>query len=199
MDVVYDLVAAPDWFLFAVANVLFWGAIAFKVALPLMGFAAKYVMRGRRVAEAEVVYMSSGTIVETDTETGEIRHLPPANEEHATSKRGKGKDKIRWLFGHRRKAIDPRDFEPYGWPPDPDEEIPASERDQLLINTIALSEARMTGRLKDPAHPHSPAKKSAWREGWRLATQKLRVLVSAWCGDGEYPHKRKDIRAHWTN
>ena len=199
MDVVYDLVAAPDWFLFALANVLFWGAITFKVALPLAGFAAKYVLRGRRVAEAEVIYMSDGAIVELDTETGERELLPPADEEHAKSKWGRGKDKKRWLFGHQRQAINPRDFEPYGWPPDPDEEMSVGERDQLLINTIALSEARMTGRLKDPAHPHSPAKKSAWREGRRVATQKLQVLASAWCGDGKYPHKRKDIRAHWTN
>lgn len=199
MDVVYDLVASPDWFLFALANVLFWGAIAFKVVLPLAGFAAKYVLRGRRVAQAEVLYMSDGTILETDTETGDRKLLPPDDEGYSASKWSRGEERRPYRFGNRRKAVDPSDFEPYGWPPDPDEEMPAAERDQLQANTIALSEARVTAQLKNPTHPHSPAKKSAWREGWGLAKKKFRVLALAWCGDGEYPHKRKDIKAHWTN
>ncbi|MYF45460.1 MAG: hypothetical protein F4223_03295 [Rhodobacteraceae bacterium] len=199
MDIIYDLVASPDWFLFALANVLFWGAITFKVALPLAGFVAKYVLMGRRVAQAQVVYMSDGAVLETDTETGEVERLVPADEEHPASKWGSGKERIRYLLGRRREAVDPRDFEPYGWPPDPDEELSVGERDQLLVNTIALSEANMTAQLKDPTHPHSPVKKSAWREGWGMATKKFRVLIFAWCGDGEYPHKRKNIKAHWTN
>ena len=199
MDIVYDLVASPDWFLFVLANVLFWGAITFKLALPLAGFAAKYVLRGRRVAQAQVVYMSDGAILETDPETGETRLLSPADEEHPASKWSRGKEWIRYLFGRRRETIDPRDFEPYGWPPDPDDGIPAAKRDQLLVNTIALSEAKMTTQLQDPTHPHSPAKRSAWREGLELATKKFRALVTAWCGDGEFPHNRKDIKAHWTN